>query len=342
MPPSNNASLLALLVFVSCCAAARAADWGYEYGEALSAPAAPAFITPRTPGKTASKPAIARPAAKPASAALPPLTSTQEIVRQNQAVECWQQLYSLVAPAEIASDEQERLRQYLLGKLTGNQAPVYQALCDYWPDVQKAMQGSLDQKNNYRDLFRALLRLQERADRGRDAAAIAEADTIAEVLGPLRIAVPGNPALTEDSINAYADMACFLFEQKNPGRTLDATDNRTLFAKMIVDKFKDAPTDKDRLAMINFDLSWAKFKILWADADPAHRQSLLQQWAGSGGTAGGAGPKNQTLEAVLSRGPWSASLGVLRGSGLQPQPQAATTKPNRISSSSKQLIRSAQ
>jgi hypothetical protein len=114
-------------------------------------------------------------------------------------------------------------------------------------------------------------------------------------------------------------MACFLFEQKNPGRTMDVAENRAFFAKVIEDKFNNAPDAAAREAMSNFDLDWAEFKIAWAAAAPAQRKELLKQWTEPGsshtasiGFTSNLSP-NSTLALVLKEGPWKELKGKITG-----------------------------
>ncbi|MFX5999100.1 hypothetical protein ABTF05_22220, partial [Acinetobacter baumannii] len=80
-----------------------------------------------------------------------------------------------------------------------------------------------------RDLFKALLRLEKRSG----IANPEEDDIVDELLGPERVAVPGTPPLTEDAVEAYANMTCFIYEKTHPGKTVDALDNRTVFVASI-------------------------------------------------------------------------------------------------------------
>jgi len=315
-----------MLLLCLSTAPCKADEWGYEGQPDIPTylPAAAPLLPAVDRGKTRAG------AVKPAAVKAP---SPQEL-KEQQSAQCWLKLYSLASPNELTEEQRSGLRHYLQVKLKSPDQAQFMAITDYWPAVEKAIDQGTDPRNSYRDLFRALLRLQERALRAAKSDSTADADVIAELLGPLRIAVPDTPPLTEDSINAYADMACFFYEQKNPGKTLDAIDNRTLFAKMICDRFRDAPTQKDKLAMINFDLSWAKLKILWAAADVAHRQKLLQQWSAGGATIGGVKP-DATLDTILNHGPWTTTVKPSQDSGLQAQPQPGATKPDRISARSK-------
>src|SRR5579885_460782 len=279
-------------------------EWGYDdapwppRGQA----AGPARALSIVPGPAAtSTGGRMRPKAAPAARGANQPRPGQE-TRQDRAIRYWLDLYSFAGGQSLSAELEARIKESLAEKLDGNRAGEVTGILDFWPRVQGALDAGADQKENYRARLRSLVRLQaRRAPQSR------EADIAGELLGPARIAVAGNPPLTEAAIDAYADMACFLYEQKNPGKTVDAVDNRAVFASVIRDKFKEAPTDRDRQAMANFDLSWARFKILWAAADEAGKQSLLTSWSRHG-TAGSAGPKDQTLDLLLSKGPWASAF----------------------------------
>lgn len=250
---------------------ANSADWGYEDPQ----PATPLLNT-----------------------VMPPASPT--ISPKQQALTYWLQLCSFVSPQTTTEEDSTLLKEHLLQCLDSPQSDNYLAINIFWPKVRSACQGQPDLLENYRDLFRSLFRLLARR-----SASDKQAQVLAELLGPSRIAVAGNPPLTEDAINAYADMACFVYEQQHPGKSLDAADNRFTFAQVVRNKFTTAPTTKDKLAMINFDLSWAKFKILWSLADQRQKQLLLAQWQPS---ASNQKPKaSAILDLVLNSGPWADS-----------------------------------
>jgi hypothetical protein len=294
-------SFILITLILSLGNPATAADWGYE-----DIPSAPNSV----PGSSGQ-----------VSPALP-------LNDQVSPIEQWVELFSFVSPTPTLTDEQrESVRATLETKLQGPRANEVNAIQKFWPQLKKAVIKNPAQENNYQSLLRALLRMEYRTFMGTTGG---DQEMLAQILGPVRIAVSGEPPLTEDAIDAYSDMACFLFEQKNPGRTMDATDNRTIFAGVISQKYKDAPTVKDKRAMVNFDVDWSKFKILWTDANPAQRKVLLQKWTGAPASPGApAIPPNQTLMAVLQNGPWSTLLHNTK-SGLDAHPQATNAKPNNV------------
>jgi hypothetical protein len=117
------------------------------------------------------------------------------------------------------------------------------------------------------------------------------------------VAVPGDPPLTEEAIDAYADMACFMYEQRHPGKTIDATDNRAIFASVICNKFSEAPTASDRKAVANFALSWAKFKIAWMRASSEKREEMLSHLEAGSKSANES--NDQLIDLIIRSGPWS-------------------------------------
>jgi hypothetical protein len=266
--------VIGLILFWLCGNACPgySADWGYEEPAPVISP----------PG-TQSQPA-----------GLPPGTSKQ------QALEYWLQLCTFVSPQNLAAEEMERLKDSLNACLDSPRSQSFLSITGYWPKVRAACQGQPELLESYRGLFKALFRLLCRKQNNDPLIQM-----LSELLGPSRIAIAGNPPLTEDAINAYADMACFIYEQQHPGRSLDADDNRFTFAQVVRQKFIAAPTVKDKLAMINFDLSWSKFKVLWSLADNRQKQLLLSQW--QAGTASTKPKADTTLDLVLNSGPWSTA-----------------------------------
>lgn len=206
--------------------------------------------------------------------------------------------------------QQKRVEAYLLGKsrLGGKYSDEVLSILKFWPKMMSELRNKPEMEMHYADLFRALLRLYEKT--GSEKIEIegspytSDTDVITELLGLERLAVSGSPSFSEDAVNAYADMAIFIYEQTHAGRTIDGPDNRTVFAKVVVQKFNDAPTDADRRAMASFDLAWAKFKIIWFDADEGTRKVLLDKLVQKGAASSLSVTKNPLLETVLSNWPW--------------------------------------
>lgn len=294
--------LIAIVVAGIASLPSQASDWGYEKDAPVALPAPAA--------KHTAKPAAAQ---KPA-----PLTVEQ---KREQAVDGWLWLYALASEGEITEDRRKEYRQYLKDQLSKPDNPMLGVL-EFRPVVQSRIDGNSIEEENFRYFLRALLRLQMRSlpaeDPGRSV--------LSELLGPLRIAVPGDPPLTEDAINAYSDMACFIYEQKNPGRTMDAVDNRTVFAHVIAEKFKEAPSAKDKLAMVNFDINWAKFKLRWTAADAKARLALIKQWGPDSVPQAISTPADKLIELVVQGGPWSNQL--ISRTRFQANLQPGAGKPN--------------
>ncbi len=220
----------------------------------------------------------------------------------DQSVRDWLKLYSLAGGHDLVADEKKLAQEELQARLGSPQRAEVLGVLEFWPRLESAFAANQEQKENYRSLLRALLRIE--------AARVLqsnqkESEFISSLLGPIRIAAAGTPPLTEDAVEAYADMACFLYEQSHPGKTVNALDNRMVFASVIRGKFIEAPEGRDRYAMANFDLSWSKFRILWASADEHGRQKILSAWTHWNATAGGAKLTDPTLDLVLHKGPWS-------------------------------------
>ncbi|MBZ0184929.1 MAG: hypothetical protein K8F91_01665, partial [Candidatus Obscuribacterales bacterium] len=62
-------------------------------------------------------------------------------------------------------------------------------------------------------------------------------------------------------------------------------------------------SQKDKIAMANFPLNWAKFRILYSDASESDRTVLLKKLANADGSRG-ITVSNRLLEKVLSEKPW--------------------------------------
>lgn len=320
---------LASLTAVSTLSPLSAADWGYEQDElpqglsagpakSLSAKAAKPINSQScssAPGKTASSVTVrANDSITPIAAAQRkedrnkrlqaralPVTAAS-ITAPNQAVADWIKLYAFVSEQELSPEQKGRLTEILQTKLKSARTREVTGILEFWPRVESASAASPQQKDNYKALLRALLRQQYARIAPENEA---EKGLIGEILGPTRIAAAGSPPLTEDAIEAYADMACFLYEQNHPGKTVNAMDNRMVFAGVIRGKFMEAPSEKDKAAMAIFDLTWSKFKILWDGANEHNKQKLLAAWTHKNATTAGAMPTDPTLDAVLKNGPWS-------------------------------------
>ncbi len=233
-------------------------------------------------------------------------------VSTNMTVDNWLNLLGLVAPIpdsgqlpegprylnQLTEDQRERFGNTLKNLIAQDKRGEFASINAYWKRLNERMKD-VDQRGNYRLLFRALLSMRADAADVSDA----EKEMIFEALGPKRIAEPGPPPLTEDAIHAYTDMACFLYDYSHPGKTVDADDNRELYGLMVRDKFKKAPSDKDRVAMNNFPLNWAKFRILYQDADEEKRKVMAERIASPEGLKG-MNNRNEMLESVLSAPSW--------------------------------------
>ncbi|MDZ4838175.1 MAG: hypothetical protein SGJ27_30700 [Candidatus Melainabacteria bacterium] len=227
-------------------------------------------------------------------------------------ITAWLNLFGLVSPvagpgelpkgpdysSQLTDEQKKRFTATLKKLLSGKEQAGYKQIDSYWSALARLLQDT-DHRSNYRVLFRSLLSMRADAkDIGEE-----ERSMLHEALGPKRIAEIGPPPLTEDAIEAYTDMTCFLYEQSHAGKTVDAGDNRALFAMIVRDKFKKAPTDKDRMAMNQFPLSWAKFRILYTDANPSEKVLLAERIASEQGTRG-LNIRNAMLEEVLSSQVW--------------------------------------
>jgi hypothetical protein len=280
---------------------------------------APPNAVPSKPAHTSlfAKPNASSAPIKPAGtvpvqpAAMAPAAVSEHVDQDKQASVCWQQLFQVAARHPLSYEQQKKFEDYMLekAKLGGKHQIEVRSILKFWPRLVAEMRQNPDLEAGYVSLFHALLRMREAmpAEKLEVSGEInSDSDLITELLGVQRTAVPGDPPLTEEAINAYADLTCFIYEQRHPGKTVDADDNRALLARVVADKFREAPTANDRKAMAHFDLSWAKFRILWDSADAPTRKIMLDKLDKSGAGSTLALAKNPVLEQVLLAWPWSA------------------------------------
>jgi hypothetical protein len=325
------------------CQGCPAADWGYDNAESPTTPVIPlrakvqsAATVTADPLRTQKAPAgkaggaanktvarngtAARPASGAAQVASPFARGTATAAGQSATTadstslvkQSWVQLFELAGAQQLENQQTQEILDLVQSKLNGSAAQKQEALSIlvFWPKLTAYLGAHEDQRENYSSLLRALLRYKARNLTGGfsggtepDQEAANEANIISEVLGPQRLSVPGTVPFSEDAMNAYADMACFIYERRNPGKSVDALDNRAVFATVVSQKFKDAPTKKDQEAMAAFDLSWAKFKIVWTQADESQRAALLNGLMKQGAGAAWAQGHNSMLELVLNNWP---------------------------------------
>ncbi len=234
--------------------------------------------------------------------------------KSQQAVRCWLQLFQVVSRERMDYADQKKLEAYMLQKARqgAKQTEELRSILKFWPQLMNDIRNKQELELEYSDLFRALLRVHERYSTEKTNVEGSEfesdSDMITRLLGLQRTAVSGNPSFSEDAVNAYADMAIFIYEQQHAGRTIDANDNRALFAKVVVEKFNQAPSDNDKRAMSSFDLAWAKFKIIWHNADEEKRKILLEKLVKTGAGSTLSVAKDPLLDQVLSNWPWKTSL----------------------------------
>lgn len=266
--------------------------------------APPSKATKTAPKSTTAPAKSQKPGGLSAGAAGKLPAAADQLTAADSVSQSWVELFELVA-CQPLSDAQKCRYAATIGRLThGPLREELVAIQSFWPAVAPRIKASAEFRESFRSLFKSLLRMQERAkalDEERSA-------IVAEVLGPERVADLGPPPLTEDAVDAYADMACFLYEQKNPGKTIDATDNRAVFASVVLNKFKDAPTEADKRSMVNFAVTWARFRIIYAEASDNEKARLLGELEKKG-TATVAGLSNPTVDHILRNGPWSKLIG---------------------------------
>lgn len=216
-----------------------------------------------------------------------------------EAVTDWLELLNLASKQPLDDDQKSRFRSQLQHKLQSDRRTEVLSILKFWPQAAQEIAYGIDQREGFASLFRALLRFESKSKE----LSAEDGVILPEVLGAERIALPGDPPLTEEAVDAYADMACFMYEQRHPGKTIDAIDNRTIFASVICQKYNTAPSATAKKAMANFALSWAKFKIAWADAGPPQREQLLASL--EAGTKPPAELNAKVVDLIINAGPWA-------------------------------------
>lgn len=308
--------ILTVVLILACSKQAVAQDWGYNgYSQSgtansvkeLEAKPQSLNFAPVNRDKAFKQKLLAPPKVKATSSAMPQGGGSAEYA--------WLQIFGICQPLgdktklpqgpDFASNFTKVQKSRFLGyikEMIRQDPDGFGAINYYWPELSMALKVE-DHLDNYRLLFRSLLRMI--ADDPKTPQL--EKQILLEVLGPAMIAIKKDPTLSAEAIEAYSDMACFLYEQTHPGKTVDADDNRKLFALVIKDKFNKAPAYADRLAMSYFPINWAKFRILYIDANDAERRILVEKLAKKG-KSGGPVVRNALLEKVLTHNPWKATI----------------------------------
>jgi hypothetical protein len=219
-------------------------------------------------------------------AALTPKAPSPEEIAAHKKVDdlkSWMEIFALAASSAseddrnqiltlgtLPQDTRKKLEKMTFEKLEENVAE-YAGISSIWRPLSQKITEDIDYKESYRLLFRSLLRHAV----GRIEPTAPEAEAIQEILGPARIAEMGPPILTEDAINAYSDMTCFLYQKRHPDHTVEGDDNRQLFAEVVRQRYNDAPNLEAKKAMCNFDVTWASFRCRYLDSTAADREKLL-------------------------------------------------------------------
>ncbi|MCW5823193.1 MAG: hypothetical protein KIT34_10345 [Cyanobacteria bacterium TGS_CYA1] len=298
-----------------CTQSAYSADWGYENDKE---PESIPKTHPKPDQAPVKKPLLKRPKAEPVEQrATPgklvpdakPAPKPESKASLSSVTKSWLEMLGLInqasgelpekfppdkLPTQLQGDQRERF-ETLLNQ--NNKDPEVAKIQNYWPTVRPFM-NDVDHRDNYRLLFRSLLRTK--ASKLPDQNPLKE--MIQESLGPDRIAISGNTSLSEDAIGAYTDMTCLLYEKTHPGKTVDADDNRAVFAQLVRNKFEHAPTEADKKAMNAFPLTWSIFRILYTSATDEERDKMSKELA-QGGKFAHMKITDKTLALVLSQFP---------------------------------------
>lgn len=211
----------------------------------------------------------------------------------------WLELFQLTSRQPLTDQLKSEIRYDLLKQIAQGSKAEVSSIHLFWPQAKSMIDQGQDQHDSFASLFRALLRFTCRTNQ----TPLISPVLVAQILGPERILLPGDPPLTDDAIDAYADMACFMYSQQNPGKSIDAVDNRAIFASVICNKYTQAPSPADKKAMANFALTWSKFKASWAIAGQERKEQLvasMQYKAAKPNT-----PEDELVDLILRKGPWS-------------------------------------
>ncbi len=307
-------------------------DWGYEDKTtaspdkaALSLPALPAAKQSATekakvPAKSLVPAKILVPTkdVAPAKAAVlkkPQVEASGPIVTLDDS-RCWLELFALCASSSNEDDRKEVLelatlsldQKNRLGKLVESKLKApnnnWVGVAAVWKPLRPRILQEMDVKESYRLLFRALIR--DHLSKVQESSP--DIELLQDLLGAVRIADPGPPVLTEDAVNAYSDMTCFLYQKRKPDRSVDGDDNRQTFALVIKDRFVRAPNLAAKTAMTNFDLTWACFRCRFLDVS-ADQQEKLSALMASGDSKSSTQLKAElvspTMLKIFALGPWS-------------------------------------
>lgn len=286
--------------------------------------------------------AKASPAKGKGAKAPPQAEEDQASASRPEPVKTWLDILGLAAPLSdpeelapypdfskaLTAEQRDRFAEMVSTMLS--EQPETGSVTTFWKGLKPKLKND-EQRANYRLLFRALLRL--RLNSG--AATKNEHELIQEALGPQRMVAEEESEVpfSEDAVNAYTDMAMFLYERHNEGKSIDTDQNRELFSKVVRGRYKEAPTDADRAAMNNFPLNWAKFRIAYTEADEAGKEVLEKAITSEDGV-NRAAPRNPALDSVLQAPLWATLIAKTQRQAKQAasasqstQPKPAQTKP---------------
>lgn len=252
---------------------------------------APAIKKAFTPTKSTTAPAQKRPSAPVGNA------DDKRIVSE------WLEFLQVASKEPLSEQMKADVRKELQIRIAqGDKAQIF-SIHQFWPQSKRMIDQGQDQRESFAALFRALLRFTCRTSQ----TPVLSPVLVSQLIGPERVLLPGDPPLTDDAIDAYADMACFMYEQQNPGKSIDAVDNRAIFASVICNKYTQAPSPADKKAMANFALTWSKFKASWAIAGQERKEQLvaaMQNKAPKGSVS-----DDELIDLILKTGPWASKKG---------------------------------
>jgi hypothetical protein len=272
------------------------ADWGYDGYPSNTSQGWKK--SPQSDSKAGLMPLEPEPVKGMSAKAMSGKWDTKESISQSKQLIDLLQFFELAAMHSLSPDQKQDLKTFLPASKKDGPGNGWDKVSAFMSEVQERVEQHAPEAEDFGQLFRAILRLTCASG----SLPKSQVTIIENILGPARIAVEGKPSLSEEAINSYSDMACFMYEQKNPGKTVDADDNRLVFTHVIKDKFNDAPSEKDKLAMANFALTWYKFKVSYDVASKEDRALLVQSLDERKSLAKNS--PNSLTAKIFANGPW--------------------------------------
>ncbi len=113
--------------------------------------------------------------------------------------------------------------------------------------------------------------------------------------------VPGQPALTRQSVDALAEMLAFVYGEASKGKPLPIDKKyKDELAKALVQNWANVP-DQTKLALARVPGTWAALRMQWAVTPERDRKTLRVQWAQSLAPQNKQDPQNLAAQMYAER-----------------------------------------